>query len=295
MMPAVSARDSTDNITRYRAGQIEPISVHLNPVRAFTRIFARRDLLWQFTLRAVRGRYRGSYLGTAWALLTPILQLAVFTFVFTQIIQVGARAAERGPFDYALSLFAGLIVFNVFSEMATQASQLIVNSPNLVKRVAFPLELLPVSQLGAALFHSVLSIAVLLPAQLLLWGTLPWTVVFLPLVYLPLAMLSVGIGWLLSSLGVFLRDMGNIVAVAVNLLFFLTPVLYGMEDIPPLIQPWMWLNPLAPIVDDFRRVVQHGELPLWWRWLVVMGISTIVMIAGYAWFMKIRRGFADAI
>jgi lipopolysaccharide transport system permease protein len=209
-------------------------------------------------------------------------------------MQVGGDRFE-GHMGYALFLFSGLIVFNVFGEVATESPRLIIQNPNLVKKVVFPLELLPPSQVGAAVFHSLLSLVILLAAMLAAWGFLHWTIIFIPLIYVPLVILSVGVGWLLASLGVFLRDIGNAIAIIVQLLFFLTPILYTVEQVPEALRGLMWLNPMASIVDDFRRVVREGLPPQWLRLAAVTGVSCLIALAGYVWFMKIKRAFADAL
>jgi lipopolysaccharide transport system permease protein len=274
----------------------ESIWQYANPWRFFLHFSERKDLLWQFTLREVQGRYRGSYLGILWALITPLLQLIVYTFVFSVIFKARWGRSESESFmDYALILFSGLIAFNVFSECARRAPTLIVSNRNYVKKVVFPLEILPVSVVGSALIHSLISLGLVLAGLLISSGKLHWTLLYLPLVYLPLIALTLGVSWLLASLGVFVRDVGNFISVIIQLLFFLTAVFYPISAVPAALQPLFWLNPLATIVENFRRVVIWGLSPDW-PWLGGVNlVSGLVMLGGYMWFMKIKRAFADVI
>jgi len=274
----------------------ESIWHYANPWRLVLHFVERRELTWQFTLREVQGRYRGSYLGILWAFITPLLTLTVYTFVFSVIFKAQWRGSESESFmDFALTLFSGLIAFNVFSECATRAPTLIVSQPNYVKKVVFPLEILAVSVLGSVFIHSLMSLGIVLIGLLISSGKLHWTLLYLPLVYLPLMALTLGVSWLLASVGVFIRDIGNFIGIIIQFLFFLTPIVYPISAVPAALQLLFWLNPLAVIVENFRRVVMWG-LPPDWLWLgVVTLISGLVMLGGYMWFMKIKRAFADVI
>jgi lipopolysaccharide transport system permease protein len=194
-----------------------------------------------------------------------------------------------------MNMFSGIIAYNIFSESISRAPLLIVQNANFVKKVVFPLEVLPVSLVGSALIHSVLSLVILLVGSISGAGSVHWTLALLPIVVLPLAIFSAGVCWLLSSLGVFLRDIGNVVQVLVSLLFFLTPITYSPEQVPDKLRPLMRFNLLAPMIDNFRRVVNEGKSPDWASYFVTLGVSILVAMAGYAWFMKIKRAFADVI
>ncbi|MDP9173334.1 MAG: ABC transporter permease [Planctomycetota bacterium] len=268
-----------------------------NPLKMVANLFARRELLWQFTVREVQGRYRGSYLGMFWALINPLLTLMVYTFVFHVIFN--AKWDGNNPNEnfmvYAMNMFSGIVAFTVFSESVIRAPMLVVQNPNFVKKVVFPLELLPLSLVGAALIHSLLGLMVLLVGAACGAGSLHWTLIFLPVVFLPLAILTAGLCWILSSLGVFLRDIGNIVQVAVQLLFFLTPITYPLSRLSLQGQRVMLLNPLALMIVNIRRVVNFGAAPEWKSYFISLTAASVVAILGYAWFMKIKRAFADVI
>jgi lipopolysaccharide transport system permease protein len=269
---------------------------YANPLHMARNLWAYRDLLRQFTRREVLGRYKGSYLGILWSFLTPFLMLAVYTFVFSVVF--GARwgnSPSESRVEFALTLFCGLIAFNVFSECISRAPELIVDNPNYVKKVVFPLEILPVSILGAALIHSLISLVILITGILVFMGTVSWTLAYLPLAYLTLVGLCLGLGWFLAALGVFIRDIGYMVEIAVQVLFFVTPIFFPISAVPPFFQPILLLNPLSAVVENFRRVIIWGQPPDWPWWGVATAVSTLLMVAGYTWFMKLKRAFADVV
>jgi lipopolysaccharide transport system permease protein len=255
-----------------------------------------RYLIKQLICREVVGRYRGSVLGLLWSFFQPLLMLAVFTFVFGVVFQ--ARWGETGTgshAEFALILFAGLIVFNFFSEVVNRAPGLIVGNVNYVKKVVFPLEILPLVAAGASLFHAFISVAVLLVAYVLIHHTVPWTVVWLPIVLLPLVFLATGIAWFLASLGVFLRDVSQVVGILTTALLFLSPIFFPASALPDSIQPWIFLNPLGLIIEQTRAVMIWGEMPDW-RGLSLYGaVSLSMAAAGFFWFQKTRKGFADVL
>lgn len=272
---------------------------YLNPLRLGRNLWYQRSLIRQFTRREIEGRYRGSFLGLFWSFVNPLVMLLIYTFVFGVIFKSRWPQAKTNSLgEFAVVLFCGLIAFNTFSECVNRSSGLIVTVPNYVKKVVFPLEILPVSVLGSALFHLLVSLSILMVANLLISGTVYWTLLLLPLVALPLIFLSLGLGWFLASLGVFVRDVTYTVTLVVQVLFFMTPIVYSVDtlkNIPGAVQIIMRLNPLASIVENFRRVVLWGEQPSWLGlalWL--LGTGTI-MVLGYAWFMKTKKAFADVI
>jgi lipopolysaccharide transport system permease protein len=289
----MSAKSSSLTII---SSQPEKAWQYANPLTMVRSLWGYRDLLRQFTVREVMGRYKGSYLGFLWSLLTPLFMLMVYTFVFSVVFKAtwGASPSESRA-EFALTLFCGLIAFNVFSECLNRAPGLIVSSPNYVKKVVFPLEILPLSVVGAALIHSLISLVVLSLGILVFVGAIPWTVIYLPLVYLPLIGLCLGLSWFLASLGVFLRDTGYLVGVALQVLFFMTPIIYPISAVPAVLQPILRLNPLSSIVEDFRRVMMWGQSPDWPWWGAVTLLSGLVAMAGYVWFMKLKRAFADVV
>jgi lipopolysaccharide transport system permease protein len=270
---------------------------YTNPLKMARHLWSHRELIGQFTKRESIGRYKGSFLGQAWAFVTPLLMLVIYTFVFSVIFKArwGNTLSDSSQIGFALTLFAGLIPFTVFSECVNRAPGLIVGNPNYVKKVVFPLEILPVSQLGSALVHSLVSLAILVTANLIFNGVIVWTIIFLPLMYLPLILLCLGLGWFLASLGVFVRDIGQIMGVIVQVLFFMTPIFYPIAAIPANLQIILYLNPLTFIVNQFRRVILWGQMPDWGEFVVMTLLMELVCMLGYIWFMKSKKTFADVI
>jgi lipopolysaccharide transport system permease protein len=266
------------------------------PAAMFTSLWRNRQLIWQMTRREIAARYRGSIIGLAWSFINPILMLAVYTFVFSVVFkarwQTGGNETRT---DFALILFAGLIVFGLFSEVVNHAPRQIVSNPNYVKKVVFPLEILSWVSLGSVLFQSLVSLSVLLVAQLILNRTFPWTVVLFPLVLLPLIFASLGTAWFLAALGVYVRDIGQITAVFTTVLMFLSAIFYPLSALPEGYQSWLRLNPLVVIIAESRKVLIFGRLPDW-SWLgIAMVMGLLIAFAGFWWFQKTRKGFADVL
>ena len=260
-------------------------------------LWRNRQLIVQMTKREVIGRYKGSVMGLAWSFFNPVFMLVVYTFVFSEIFK--SRWAGVGGDDsktqFALVLFVGLIALSLFTEVINRAPGLINSNVNYVKKVVFPIEILPVIAMGAALFHSLISIGVLLIAFILFNGYLHWTVVFIPLVLLPLVVLSLGIAWLLASLGVFLRDVGQTIGLITTVLMFLSPVFYPITAVPEGFRPFIMANPVTFIIEQIRDVVIWGHMPNWTGLSIYMIVAILIAWAGFAWFQKTRKGFADVL
>jgi lipopolysaccharide transport system permease protein len=269
---------------------------YANPVTMVQNLWTHRELIVQFTRREVLQRYKGSYLGLLWSFATPLALLLVYTFVFSVIFKVRWEGAVTdSQAEFALALFAGLIAFNIFSESILAAPGLIVGSPNYVKKVVFPLEILPVSKLGSAIINSLFSLMILLAGAVIIRGSLPWTLILLPIVYLPLILLCLGLGWFLASLGVFIRDISHLLGVVVQMLFFMTPIFYPLSAIPERFRFFLYLNPLTFIVNHFRRVILWGQWPDWGEFVAITASMAVVCLLGYIWFMKSKKTFADVV
>jgi lipopolysaccharide transport system permease protein len=255
-----------------------------------------RYLVWQLARREVQARYRGSWLGLLWSLLNPLLMLALYTFVFSVVFKARwSSTATEGNLDFALAVFSGLVAYNLFAETITAAPGLVLSNSNYVKRVVFPLEVLPVARFLSCAVQAGFSLCILAVAMLWHRGTLPWTLMLVPVAVIPLALFTIGLALFLASLGVFIRDIGNLVSVLTTTLLFLSPVFYPLSKLPEPLQPYLILNPLAPIVDNFRRVTYDGLLPDWPSWLAVTAISGLLAAAGFAWFVRSKNAFADVL
>ncbi|MFJ7106527.1 ABC transporter permease [Pseudomonas sp. NPDC098740] len=265
------------------------------PASLVKSLWHNRQLIAQMTTREVVGRYRGSVMGLAWSFFNPILMLAVYTFVFSEIFKARWVGMDTGKGGFAILLFVGMIVHGLFAECANRAPSLILTNGNYVKKVVFPLEILPVITLGSALFHSSISLLVLLIAQVILTHTMQWTALLFPLILVPLLLATLGFSWFLASLGVFLRDVGHVIAVLTTVLLFLSPVLYPVAALPEVYQPWLRLNPLTYIIEESRNVLLFGHLPQWDSLGIAMIIGALIAAAGFWFFQKTRKGFADVL
>lgn len=258
-------------------------------------LYAKSSLIKQLIRRDVAGRYRGSLFGMLWSFFNPLLMLAIYSFVFTVIFQVRWGQGTGAKGQYAVVLFAGLALHAFFVECLNRSPVAITGNPNFVKKVVFPLEILVPTVVGSALFHFAISIGVLLMAYIIVFHTLQWTLVFLPLVLLPFILLSIGLSWFLASLGVYFRDVSQIIGVLATVLLFMSPILFPVTSLPPLAQTFIYLNPLSFIVEEMRQVIIWGQSPSWWGLAIYMTVSLIIFWGGFFWFQKTRRGFADVI
>ena len=254
-----------------------------------------RELIWQLSKREVMGRYRGSILGLLWSFFNPIVLLLVYTFVFNVVFKARWPGGKGNRVEFALIVFAGLIVFSLFAEMVNRAPSLILSNPNFVKKVIFPLEVLPYVALGTALFHTLVSFAILLVANLFLGDLFHWTFLLFPIVLIPLAPLCLGISWFLSSLGVFVRDVGQVINVAVQILLFMTPIFYPVSAVPISLRGYLEWNPLALIIEQMRGVILYGHLPNWFGLGLCFMVGTLVAWLGLVWFQRTKNGFANVL
>ncbi len=255
-----------------------------------------RELIWQMTKRDVIGRYRGSVIGLAWSFFNPLLMLVIYTFVFTVIFKSRwGTGGEESKTDFAIILFVGMIVHGLFAECVNRAPSLILGNPNYVKKVVFPLEILPFVAMGSTLFHTTISLLVLLSSYFLVHAQIHWTIILTPIVLLPLVVVSLGLAWILASLGVFIRDIGQITGIVTTILLFLSPVFFPASALPPHYQMWLHLNPLTFMIEEARDVLIWGRLPNWAGWGIYAAISLLFAWIGFWWFQRTRKGFADVI
>ncbi|MDP2112061.1 MAG: ABC transporter permease [Thiobacillus sp.] len=258
-------------------------------------LWGNRELIAQMTRREVVGRYKGSVMGLLWSFLNPLFMLVVYSFVFSVVFKARWSGAGESQTQFAVILFAGMTVHALFAEVLNRAPSIILGNVNYVKKVVFPLEILAVVSLGAALFHALVSLLVLLVAFAMLNGFVHWTAIFVPLVLLPLMLLSLGFGWILSSLGVFVRDIGQLIGVFTTALLFLSPVFFPVSALPESFQPWLHLNPLTFIIEQTREVLIWGHLPDWKGLMFYLVGASVFAWLSFFWFQKTRKGFADVL
>jgi len=254
----------------------------------------RFELIESLVRRELAARYRGSVLGLVWAVLTPAVMIAIYTFIFAGVF--GARFGARGTtWDYALYLFCGLLAWTAFQEAVQASAQTVVAHANLVKRVVFPLEALPVAQVCTALVTQLCGTLVLIVATLVMHGRLHATALWWPVLVVPQVLLMLGAAWLVASLGVFLRDTGQALALVLVAWMFLTPIIYPETVVPARYQAFINANPFTPLVRSYRRVLLEG-LPPDWRGLAYFTLCAVALfLFGYWWFAKTRRSFADVL
>lgn len=266
-----------------------------SPVEMFASLWRNRDLIDSSAKREVLGRYRGSIFGLLWSFFNPLLMLAVYTFVFSQIFKARWSVESDSKTEFALVLFAGLIIFNLFSECANRAPGLMLSNTNYVKKVVFPLEVLPFVGLLSALYHTLISLGVWLVVYILFFGVPHATVLYLPLVIVPFCFFIMGLSWALASLGVFLRDVSQFIGVLTTVLMFMSPIFYPATALPESYRRLLYINPLTSVIEQTRDVLFWGRMPdflmlgIWW--IVTPAIAWL----GFAWFQKTRKGFADVL
>lgn len=244
--------------------------------------------------REVLGRYRGSMLGLAWSFILPLLMLAIYTFVFGYIYG-GRRDLGMDHVDFALFLFVGIIVHSFFSECINRTPNLILQNVAYVKKVIFPIEILPVVSMLSALFHATISFSVLVIGFFAVNHIIHPTLFFAPLIFFPFTILIVGLSWMLSSTGVYLRDISQTTSIVTMAAMFLSPVFYPLSALPDVVRLALYFNPLSFIIIELRQVVINGTFTDWGYLVLYYVISGFIAWLGYAWFQKIRKGFADVI
>ena len=254
----------------------------------------RFDLIWPLARRMTLARYRGSALGLLWALLTPAVMIVVYTFIFAGVF--GARFTPSGtPLEYALYLFCGLLPWTAFSETLQQSAGVVVAHSNLVKRVVFPLEALPVAQALAALAAQLFGTAALLLAAVVIGAGLHATLLWLPVLLVPQLLLSLGGAWLVASLGVFIRDTAQALGLVLMAWLYLTPIIYPEQAVPARFRPVLEANPFTPLVRSYRRALLEGAPPDWAGLAYATALGLAAFLLGYWWFARTRKNFADVI
>ncbi len=258
-----------------------------------------KSLILQLMKREVLERYRGSSLGIMWSFAYPVFMLLVYLFVFGIVFKlkwgVAPGAGQENPVPFGIIMFSGLVLHAFLGECLVRSCALITNNQQYVKKVVFPLPILSVVSVGAALFHLLAGFFILL-LFMLVFGVLPsWTILYTPIVLLPFIILMLGVSWLLSSLCVFIRDIAQIMGVLVTVLLFLAPIFYPLHLVPEAYRPWMYLNPLTIIIEQFRAVVLFAEQP---DWLLLGGyylVAICALVVGYSFFKRTKGAFADVV
>ncbi len=260
--------------------------------------FSFRDrfrLLCQLVLRDITGRYRGAMLGVAWTVMSPLLMLGVYTFVFSVVFNARwSKTGETDRLEFALMVYCGLVIFGLFSECVGRAPRAIVDQVNYVKKVVFPLDLLPLSLLFSTLFQAAIGLVLLSGLAILRYG-FSNTLWVAPAVLLPFLLLLAGLVWFLSALGVYLRDLNQAITPMIGALQFMSPVFYPLDAVPAVFRDFLILSPLTWPISALRECLLQHSFPSLLSWFLNMGIGLLVAIAGWLFFEKTRKGFADVL
>lgn len=257
-----------------------------------------RNLIVQMTKREILGRYKGSIMGLTWSFFNPVLMLTVYTFFFSVVFKsrwTAIPGSAESKASFAVILFVGMIVHGFFAEVVNRGPNIILSNVNYVKKVVFPLEILPWVNVASALFHTLISLLVLLVVQLVVSQNFQWTTLFFPLILLPLILASLGFAWFLAAMGVYARDIGQVTGVFTSVLMFLSPVFYPVSTLQPKYQIFLRLNPLTFIIEEGRNALIYGIPPNFTSWCVAMLSGGLLAWAGFWWFQKTRKGFADVL
>ncbi len=252
-------------------------------------------LLFQFSQREIVGRYRGSILGVVWSFISPLIMLGIYTFVFGFIFKSRWGADDSGTAGFALNLFAGILLHAILAECLNRASSLMLENVNYIKRIVFPLPLIPLSIVAASVFHFIIGLSVLLVGCLIWYAQLSFTLLLLPALLLPFILLVSGVTFFIAAIGVYIRDTVQVMPLISTVLLFMAPIFYPLQVIPEAFRGWMYLNPLTYPVVEFRHILFDGALPRLDYWCIYMAISIVVLFAGFICFKKLKTGFADVI
>ena len=259
-------------------------------------LWVHRELLWQFTLRNVELRHKGSHLGLVWSFLNPVLMLGLYVLVFGYIFggTFGILPHETRV-DYALGIFLGLTLFHFVSEVLGISPSIIVGNPNFVKKVVFPLEILPAANVGGAVFHMLISLGLVLLSMLIFGDGVSAGALWLPVIFLPLVLLGLGLAWLISALGVFLRDIGQVMQFLTMALMFSSAVFYSAAKIPAAAWAFMRFNPIL-LAIELARDAALWDRPLNYNhlaYLYAAGLAACYL--GHFAFRRMKPAFADVI
>ena len=258
-------------------------------------LISNRALVYQLTRRNIQIRFRGTALGILWSLVTPILMLVMYTFVFGTILKVRWIQQQGGNLEFATILFSGLIVHTYFSECLQHSVDLITSNRQYVKKVVFPLTSLAWVAVLTSLFQAAISTAVLLLYLMLAQNTLHWTLIVVPFLFFPLMLIALGASWIIAATAVYLRDISQMIGLITLALLFVSPVFYPVSSLPEALQPLLYLNPITWVIEQVRGAILWGVLPDLVEYIKYTVIAFLVAWLGVVWFQRLRPGFADVV
>jgi lipopolysaccharide transport system permease protein len=263
-------------------------------VNGALRIYRHRVLIWNFVKRDLLARYKGSAVGLFWSVIHPLVMLGLYTFVFATVMKVRVGAGE-GTDSFALYLFCGLLPWNAFAEGLGRSTGVILEHGNLIKRVIFPSEILPVYPVIAGIVNELIGFGILLCVLLVTGHPMRPVILILPAILLLQFALTTGLAWLIAGTTVFIRDLGQIVGVMLTLWLFLTPIFYPPAMVPQGMRVLLTLNPMYIVVEAYRSLILRGQVPAWWSLAVLALIALAVNWLGYRVFARMQPAFADVL
>ncbi len=267
----------------------------LSPLCMCKSFWNNRSLILIFSKRDIVSKYRGSFGGIIWSVINPLFMLSVYTFVFSVVFNARWPGMESSKIEFALILFSGLMIFNFFSDCIGRAPSIIVTNGNFVKKVVFPVEILPIILVFTSLFHFFISFAVMIVAYVIFKGLPTATTFIAPFIIIPVVFFTAGVTLCFASIGVFLRDISQFINITLTVVMFMSPIFYSVQSLPSAYREILYLNPLALVIEQFRAMIFMGQYPDWTVFVLQLLASLVVFWLGYVWFQKTRKGFADVL
>jgi len=265
------------------------------PVRIVLDLVRNRHLIWQFLQRDIFVRYQGTFFGLFWSFLSPLIMLTVYLFVFGFVFKASFGRANENTFEFGLALFCGLNLFNFFAEVVVRSPTLILQYPNFVKKVVFPLQILPVVATGSGLFHCLIAFLPLAIGLAIAHHEIPFTILYLFIFLIPLTLLTCGVSWILAVIGVFFRDVQALLTAAITILMFTSAIFFPRSAVP---EKWRFivdLNPMVHLIENARSAIIWGQTPYWRTYFVLLAGALVVAIVGYFVFNRAKAAFADVV
>jgi lipopolysaccharide transport system permease protein len=261
---------------------------------SFKCLLNNKRLIITLARRDIMQRYQGSVFGVLWSIINPIIMLGIYTFIFSVVFKAKWGGVDD-KYQFSMLLFSGLIVFNCFSDIISRSPTLIVNYSNYVTKVIFPIEILPFVITISAMFNFILSFMIWVIFYFILIGPPSITIILLPFILLPFILMCNGFAWVFSSIGVYIRDLNQVVMLGVSAMMFMTPIFYPISAIPEKYQHYLFISPITSVIESFRDLAINGVIPDLSQYVSYCITSIVIYWFGYMWFKKVSKGFSDVL